>query len=380
VNREEKAFEFEYMMLSRLKMDMDNFIDEDAFSYKKEKSLWALNVDDQIDEMKRLWNILPVKPEWLSMEKILEYEREGAKILGNPMPVQLLDENNTKTKKEIDMSQNLLAGSIDDLKEKLIEGGFRIIQKENAEYFNFEKDNQFGYFQSGTFGASLASSYHASKNYGIGATYKAEMQSLNLNDFNEAVIFRARDTIGAAPYKDMKDFLSNQFDILRSRVYDKSGSRKAIDLLDDYYVYISPSYSPTIKKDHNVLMSIYDSDSQKNAKKAIFQIKGGDLEVVNHNLNLFKDSGLMQGFKSRILREEMDLERIDKKLLAVAEMVSPKAVEKAKEMISRRGIGGDNGLFAIRMLDMISSMNATIEERNAPKDTQEEDVEVAVKP
>jgi len=65
--------EFTYMMLSRLQSDNDYYL-----SHPDEENLWAGNVDAQIKEMKRLWNSLPKndKPEWLSMEDILEYERK----------------------------------------------------------------------------------------------------------------------------------------------------------------------------------------------------------------------------------------------------------------------------------------------------------------
>jgi hypothetical protein len=33
-------------------------------------------VEEQIKKMKELWNILPQKPEWLSMEDIEEYEKK----------------------------------------------------------------------------------------------------------------------------------------------------------------------------------------------------------------------------------------------------------------------------------------------------------------
>jgi len=65
--------EFNYMMLSRLKTDNDYFLGN---GNRNPKHLWATNVEEQIAEMKRLWNILPVKPEWLSMDDILNYEKQ----------------------------------------------------------------------------------------------------------------------------------------------------------------------------------------------------------------------------------------------------------------------------------------------------------------
>jgi hypothetical protein len=62
---------FSYMMLSRLVSDCKYYS-----RHPHPKHLWAGNVIGQITEMKRLWNELPLnkKPEWLSMEDILEWE------------------------------------------------------------------------------------------------------------------------------------------------------------------------------------------------------------------------------------------------------------------------------------------------------------------
>jgi hypothetical protein len=63
---------FDYMMLDRLRSDNDAFL----YGSRNESQLWAGNVKDQIDEMKTIWNRLKVKPEWLSMEDILDYEEK----------------------------------------------------------------------------------------------------------------------------------------------------------------------------------------------------------------------------------------------------------------------------------------------------------------
>lgn len=65
--------EYNYMLLSRLKQDCDYFLGN---GNRAEKHLWAGNVDGQIAKMKELYNKLPEKPEWLSMEDIENYEKE----------------------------------------------------------------------------------------------------------------------------------------------------------------------------------------------------------------------------------------------------------------------------------------------------------------
>jgi hypothetical protein len=64
---------FDYALLSRMKSDCEYFLGNGD---GHEKHLWSGNVDDQIAKMKELWEGLTVKPEWLSMEDILEYERK----------------------------------------------------------------------------------------------------------------------------------------------------------------------------------------------------------------------------------------------------------------------------------------------------------------
>lgn len=69
--------EFDYMMLSRLKMDCEYFL---GYGNGLTKHLWAGNVKDQISEMKNIWNKLDAKPEWLSMNDILKYEKNMLSI------------------------------------------------------------------------------------------------------------------------------------------------------------------------------------------------------------------------------------------------------------------------------------------------------------
>ncbi|MDO8611003.1 MAG: LPD11 domain-containing protein, partial [bacterium] len=75
-----KDYKFTYMMLSRLKGDCDYFLGNDGKS-RHLKHLYYENIDAQIEEMKRLYNILPTeeKPEWLSAEDIIEYEKKMKK-------------------------------------------------------------------------------------------------------------------------------------------------------------------------------------------------------------------------------------------------------------------------------------------------------------
>lgn len=66
---------FNYRMLSRLQTDCEYYI---VFGNKNPRNLWALDEKSQIDEMKKLHNSFSeeMKPEWLTWEQILEYEKQ----------------------------------------------------------------------------------------------------------------------------------------------------------------------------------------------------------------------------------------------------------------------------------------------------------------
>ena len=66
---------FTYMMLNRLQNDCEYYLSN---GNRCNKQLWAGDAKAQIKEMKKLYNELPEngKPEWLSWEQILKYEKE----------------------------------------------------------------------------------------------------------------------------------------------------------------------------------------------------------------------------------------------------------------------------------------------------------------
>lgn len=66
---------FPYRMLGRLQHDCEYFL---GHGNGYEGHLWAKNVDEQIAEMKKIYNSFSEKekPEWLSMDKINEYEKK----------------------------------------------------------------------------------------------------------------------------------------------------------------------------------------------------------------------------------------------------------------------------------------------------------------
>ena len=124
---------FTYMMLSRLQMDNDYYLNMGS---RSARNLWAGSVDEQIKEMKRLWNSLPEdrKPEWLSMEDIKEYEKEMTSdkfAKGGSIK---------RTKNAIDADKNLRAMP----KGERVSHPFAIIRKANGETFKRRNANQFG--------------------------------------------------------------------------------------------------------------------------------------------------------------------------------------------------------------------------------------------
>lgn len=69
----EKPFEFEYMMLSRLQSDCEYYLGSGG--QNAEHALYYHDEKKHIEEMKKIYDILPIKPEWLTEEKLKEYEK-----------------------------------------------------------------------------------------------------------------------------------------------------------------------------------------------------------------------------------------------------------------------------------------------------------------
>ena len=68
---------FNYMMLDRLRCDCDYYLN---YGGRNAKSLWAKDEQKQIDKMREIYDSLPIKPKWLTMEQIDEYAaRMGAR-------------------------------------------------------------------------------------------------------------------------------------------------------------------------------------------------------------------------------------------------------------------------------------------------------------
>jgi len=66
---------FQYQMLDRMRSDCEYYL---GYGYRDAKCLWSLDEKEHIQNMKDLWNNFGdnEKPEWLTWEQILEYEKE----------------------------------------------------------------------------------------------------------------------------------------------------------------------------------------------------------------------------------------------------------------------------------------------------------------
>lgn len=71
---EENPHRFNYMMLSRLQSDCEYFL---GFGYRNQDRLCGGSVKEHIEKMKELHDSFPEgeKPEWLTYEGVLEYEK-----------------------------------------------------------------------------------------------------------------------------------------------------------------------------------------------------------------------------------------------------------------------------------------------------------------
>ena len=66
---------YNYMLLSRLKMDCEYFLRQGGLS---ERSLWSGSIEEIISSMKELWHSFSEKdkPEWLTLEEIEEFHEK----------------------------------------------------------------------------------------------------------------------------------------------------------------------------------------------------------------------------------------------------------------------------------------------------------------
>ncbi|MBR1735518.1 MAG: hypothetical protein IJ736_00680 [Firmicutes bacterium] len=69
----EKLHKYDYQCLSRCLSDCKYFLGNGNMDTKY---LWGgQDVESHISEMKRIYNRLPIKPKWLTMEQIEEFEK-----------------------------------------------------------------------------------------------------------------------------------------------------------------------------------------------------------------------------------------------------------------------------------------------------------------
>lgn len=83
--KKQKLFQLEYLMLSRLNDDAAAYFgsgneEEDKWDcrYHNANNVWCGDIAVLVAEMKKLWQKIPsdIKPEWCTLEQILEYEKK----------------------------------------------------------------------------------------------------------------------------------------------------------------------------------------------------------------------------------------------------------------------------------------------------------------
>lgn len=72
---ESKETRFQYQMLGRLLADCEYYL---GWGNRDTERLWAKDEKEQIEEMKKIWNIISEdkKPKWLTWEQIVAYEKK----------------------------------------------------------------------------------------------------------------------------------------------------------------------------------------------------------------------------------------------------------------------------------------------------------------
>lgn len=128
-----RDYSFEYQLLDRLRSDCDYYLGAGG---RSNKNLWAGSPEGQIAKMKELWNELPEKPEWLSMEDIKTYEKE---MIGDDK----VQSGNAGKMIDTKKTENGAKRLIDDLAGKNVTTGLsmdEIEKMKNAIYYKYYGD------------------------------------------------------------------------------------------------------------------------------------------------------------------------------------------------------------------------------------------------
>ena len=75
-----------YMLLGRMQSDCEYYL---GYGDRNAKNLWGCNEESHIKYMVLLYNILDVKPEWLSKEEIVHY---GLEMTGRDVSKEFVSE------------------------------------------------------------------------------------------------------------------------------------------------------------------------------------------------------------------------------------------------------------------------------------------------
>ncbi|WP_293195589.1 LPD11 domain-containing protein [Ottowia sp.] len=67
----EEPDKFNYQLLARLQQDCEYYL---GHGNRAKKHLWAGDEVEQIQKMKEIYALLPEKPEWITLERIEQYE------------------------------------------------------------------------------------------------------------------------------------------------------------------------------------------------------------------------------------------------------------------------------------------------------------------
>ena len=67
---------YRYQLLSRMQSDCKYFLGNGCGGSR----LWGETIDKHIEYMKELYNLIDIKPEWLTMDEINQYEHDMKNI------------------------------------------------------------------------------------------------------------------------------------------------------------------------------------------------------------------------------------------------------------------------------------------------------------
>lgn len=283
-SKDNEGSEYDYMLLSRLKSDCDYFLGN---GNRYEKHLWAGNIDDQIAKMKELYNKLPEKPEWLTMEDIENYEKE--------MKQDVKTESKTKQPKTVkefrimDGDKVLKVFSADQENE-----GYKEMRRMGAELKEKGLPDNLMYKEFRVKNKQVEESLTEAKDGKENPEYKAFAEDMNEIERTINFIKQPKNKDAQEVLADIKDYLNKLWVEKEQHTfgikYDESKKIEETVTIDEISkIHSEINQANSLKEIQDVIDKISDKSLQRQVQITFDEYDKDDDEDMDEDLEEVKD-------------------------------------------------------------------------------------------